>query len=172
MPAAEATNASIISVFGPLRVGDRVKVELTGTPETIQPIEQEIAADGTITLPFIGHVDATNKTPGELQNDIEKLYVPAWYKHINVTVTPPMRFFYVGGQVNKGDRFPYTGPITVTSAIQTAGGFDPFANKKKVRLTRVDGKVLFVNCVEVLDHPEKDPPVYPGDKIDVPRRFW
>ncbi len=60
----------------------------------------------------------------------------------------------------------------MTSAIQTAGGFDPFANKKKVRLTRVDGKVIFVNCVEVLDHPEKDPPVYPGDKIDVPRRFW
>lgn len=172
MPAAEATNAGANSAFGPLRVGDRVIVELSGTAERMEPIAQDVAADGTITLPFIGHVVATNKTPGEVQNDIQALYVPAWYKHISVTVTPPTRYFYVGGQVNKGDRYPYAGPITVTSAIQTAGGFDPFANKKKVRLTRVDGKVIFVNCVEVLDHPEKDPPVYPGDKIDVPRRFW
>ena len=133
---------------------------------------QEIAPDGTIQLRFIGHIQAAGKTPSQLQNDIEETYVPAWYKHVSVSVTTPMRFFYVGGQVIKGDRFPYTSPITVTAAIQAAGGFDPYANKKKVRLTRVDGTVLIINCLDVLKRPELDQPVYPGDKIDVPRRFW
>jgi polysaccharide biosynthesis/export protein VpsN len=160
------------SSFGPLRVGDRVVVEMTGTPETIQPFAQDISADGTISMNYIGHVQAAGKTPGELQDEIQAAYVPAWYKHLSVSVTPPQRFFSVGGQVNKGDRFPWTGPTTVTRAIQAAGGFDPFAAKKKVRLTRVDGTVIIVDCIDVLDHPEKDPPVYPGDKVDVPRRYW
>jgi protein involved in polysaccharide export with SLBB domain len=176
-PSAPATPSAIPpptnnTSFGPLRVGDRVIVSLSGTPETIQPIEQEIAGDGTISLPFIGRVAAAGKTPAEVQNAIQDAYVPAWYKHLSVTVTPPLRYFFVGGEVMKGDRFPYTGPITVTGAIQAAGGFDPFANKKKVQLTQVDGNVIIVNCIEVLKHPEMDPPVYPGDKIDVPRRFW
>jgi polysaccharide export outer membrane protein len=170
-PKATPTNN-----LGPLRVGDRVRVELSGTPDPIQPIEQDIAADGSINLPFIGHVPAEGKTPGQVQNDIQALYVPAWYKHINVTVTPPMRFFFVGGQVNNsgsgGGRILYSGPITVTGAIQAAGDFTPFANKKKVQLTRVDGTMFIIDCVKALKRPELDLPVYPGDKIYVPRRFW
>jgi protein involved in polysaccharide export with SLBB domain len=168
-PPAASTNTY---VRGALRVGDHVSVELTGTGETVAPIQQEISSDGTIRLPFIDTIVAVGKTPGQLQNDIHEAYVPAWYKHLSVTVTTPLRFFYVGGQVLKGDRFPYTSPITVTAAIQAAGGFDPYANRKKVRLTRVDGTVIIINCLEVLKNPAKDPPVYPGDKIDVPRRFW
>jgi polysaccharide export outer membrane protein len=171
-PPPAASTATNAYAKGALRVGDRVVVELTGTGEALQPIPQEIMTDGTIRLPFIDTIAAAGKTPGQLQNDIHEAYVPAWYKHLSVTVTTPMRFFYVGGQVLKGDRFPYTSPITVTAAIQAAGGFDPYANKKKVRLTRVDGQVIIVNCLEVLKRPELDPPVYPGDKIDVPRRFW
>jgi protein involved in polysaccharide export with SLBB domain len=160
-------------VKGALRVGDHVAVELLGTGENLLPIQKEIASDGTIGgLPFIEKIQAAGKTAAQLESDIHEAYVPAWYKHLSVTVTTPMRFFYVGGQVLKGDRFPYTSPITVTAAIQAAGGFDPYANKKKVRLTRVDGNVIIVNCLEVLKRPELDPPVYPGDKIDVPRRFW
>jgi polysaccharide export outer membrane protein len=168
-PAAASTN---LPSNGALRVGDRVVVELTGNMETIQPVAQEIASDGTIKLPYIGKILAEGKTPAVLQNDIQEAYVPAWYKHINVTVTPPLRYFSVGGQVTKPDRFAYTAPITVTAAIQAAGDFTPFANKKKVQLTRVNGKVIIINCLEVLKHPELDPPVYPGDKVDVPRRFW
>lgn len=160
---------------GALRPGDHVTIELTGTGEstTTPPQSYEISADGAIVLPFIGRIQAAGKTAAQLQNDIVEAYVPAWYKHVNVTVTTPLRFFYVGGQVIKGDRFAYTSPITVTAAIQAAGGFDPYANKRKVRLTRSsNGKVIIIDCKKVLDHPELDPPVYPGDKIDVPRRYW
>jgi polysaccharide biosynthesis/export protein len=175
-PESAAPSATVAStnppVNGALRVGDRVVVELTGNPEVIQPVGQEIASDGTIKLPFIGKVLAAGKTPAQLQIDIQDLYIPKYYKHVNVTVTPPLRFFSVGGQVEKGDRFPYTAPITVSAAIQAAGGFNPYANKKKVQLTRPDGTIIIINCIDVLKHPDRDPPVYPGDKIDVPRRYW
>ena len=57
-------------------------------------------------------------------------------------------------------------------AIASAGGFTDFANKKKVKLTRVDGRTQTVNCVKALDNPSLDLEVYPGDKIHVPRRLW
>lgn len=167
----------------PLYVADKVDVTFSETPEPITPnnlVQTEIKGDGTINLPDIGPVPAAGKTPGELEKIIQEKYVPAYYKHLTVTVTPSMRFFYVGGQVNGGNtsgqgggRYPYSGPITVTQAIYSAGDFTPFADKKHVRLTRrKDHNVITINCVQALKHPEKDIPVYPGDRIDVPRRWW
>ena len=158
----------------PLRISDRLKIDLTGTPETIEPSEQEIKEDGTINIQLIGRVQAAGKTPGQGEKDIQDALVPRYYAHANVTVTPSGRFFYVGGETgpsSSGGRIIFSGPITVTRAIDAAGGFSPFANKKKVRLTRVDGKSLIVNCRKAVLHPELDPPVYPGDRIYVPRRF-
>ena len=61
----------------------------------------------------------------------------------DVTVTAPViRYFYVSGEVNPGSsggRIPYTGQITVSRAIAAAGDFNPFADRKHVRLYRVDG---------------------------------
>jgi polysaccharide export outer membrane protein len=169
-PQAEVHNA----LTDPLRVSDRVKIEFSSTPEPIDPVEQEVAADGTISVQFVGPIAAAGKTPAQLAGDIETALKPKYYAHLSVSVTPVARFFYVGGEINQGGpggRILYSGPITVTRAIDAAGGFDPFANKRKVKLTRVDGHQSIVNCIKAIDHPEKDLPVYPGDRIYVPRRF-
>jgi len=161
----------------PLRISDRVKIEIFGTPEPTTPSEQEIGGDGTVRLDLVGSVPAVGKTPVQVAKDIQDALVPKYYAHVAVTVTPSGRFFYVGGEVNSGGagggggRIIYSGPITLTRAIDAAGGFNPFANKKKVRLTRVDGTVLIVNCRQAVLHPEDDRPVYPGDTIFIPRRF-
>src|SRR5579862_6933746 len=105
---SRATSTNTLGV-GALRVGDRVVVEFqTGNSEVIPSVPQEIAADGSIKLPFVGNILAVGKTPAQLQNDIQEAYIPKYYQHLNVTVTMPTRFFSVGGFVNKGDRFPYT----------------------------------------------------------------
>jgi polysaccharide export outer membrane protein len=162
------------ALMDPLRVSDRIKIEFSGTPEPIDPVEEEVAADGTVNVQFAGHIQALGKTPAKLAKDIEDALVPKYFAHLSASVTPTGRFFYVGGEISQngsGGRMLYQGPITVTRAIDAAGGFSPFANKKKVRLTRVDGTQIIVNCVKAIDHPEKDPPVYPGDRIYVPIRF-
>jgi protein involved in polysaccharide export with SLBB domain len=160
----------------PLRVGDNIRVDFSGTPTPIPFIQTDIKGDGTIRLDFIGDVKADGLTPGELERCIETNYVPAYYTHLNVTVTPVVRYFYVEGEVNGGTgggRIAYEGPITVTRAIAAAGDFNPFADRKKVKLYRVNAKTaITVNCIKALDDPSLDLPVYPGDKVVVRRRLW
>jgi protein involved in polysaccharide export with SLBB domain len=157
----------------PLRIGDRIKVELTGIPDSIPALEQDIKEDGSINLPYVGRVIAAGKSPSKFEQELTAKYLSGYFTHISVTVTPVARFFYVGGQVNNtsGGRIIYTGPITVMGAIQAAGDFTPFSDRKHVQVTRVDGTIVKVNCIEAIKHPEKDIPIYPGDRIWVGRRF-
>jgi polysaccharide biosynthesis/export protein VpsN len=153
-------------------VGDTVTVDFSGTadliPEHIEPIKE----DGTITLPYIGPVRALGRTAGELQNDIHDLYVPKYYVRLTITVSSPQRVFYVGGEVKQPGRQLYVGETTVTKAIQAAGDFTDFANRSKVWLIRSTGDRIKVNCNKALQDPSLDPPVYPGDQIQVPRRIF
>ena len=131
-----------------------------------------IAEDGTITLPLIGKVQAAGKTPGELQDDITKLYVPAYFVSLAVTVTAQSRVYYVGGEVMHPGPEVYIGETTVTKAIQAAGDFTQFANHKKVWLTRADGTRIKVNVDKALGDSTADLPVFPGDQIYVKRRYF
>ncbi len=124
-PPKQAQSATPGALTDPLRVSDRVKIEVFGTPETIPVSEQEISGDGTVSLDLVGHIQAAGKTPGQLEKDIQEALVPKYYAHANVTVAPSGRFFYVGGEVSAvggGGRIIYSGPITVTRAIDAAGG--------------------------------------------------
>ena len=155
-----------------LRIGDTVRVVLSNVSSTqIPPHEEQIKQDGTITLSLIGPVQAAGKTSGELQNELQKLY-SKYYREMNVTVQTPDRSYSVGGQVRAPDRKPYVGPTTVIKAIQSAGDFTDFAKRKKVQLTRANGKTYTVNCDKALKDPRLDLPVYPGDSIHVPRRTF
>jgi protein involved in polysaccharide export with SLBB domain len=67
----------------------------------------------------------------------------------------------------------YSGPITVTRAIAAAGDFNPFGDRKRVKLFRVNATTaITVNCIKALENPTLDLPVYPGDKIVVKRKLW
>ena len=79
------------------------------------------------------------------------------------------RFYYVGGEVKGGGQRPYTGRITATQAIEAAGGFTDFSNKKKVQIIRADGRIQWLNAKAALKDPKLDLWIYPGDKIHVRR---
>jgi polysaccharide export outer membrane protein len=157
-----------------LRVGDTLMITFTDTPNPLSPFEEKIKEDGTITLLLNQVFKADGTTPGDLAKDIRKRYVPDYFKNMTVTVKQQdnTRWYYVDGEVRAPNRQIYASRITVSRAIASAGGFTDFANKKKVKLTRVDGRTQIVNCPKALDNPKLDPEVYPGDKIHVPRRIW
>ena len=131
-----------------------------------------IADDGTISLPLIGRIQAAGKTPGELQDDIDKAYVPQYFLHLTTTVTAQSRVYYVGGEVMHPGPEVYVGQTTVTTAIQAAGDLSQFASHSRIWLTRPDGTRIQVNYDKALNDPAQDPPVFPGDKIEVHRRYW
>jgi protein involved in polysaccharide export with SLBB domain len=153
-------------------IGDTVTVDYSGTADAIPENVQTITEDGTITLPYIGAIRAVGLTSGELQNEIYTNYVPKYYVRLTVTVSSPQRVFYVGGEVKQPGRQLYIGETTVTKAIQAAGDFTDYANRKKVLLIRNNGEIIKVNCIKALQDPSLDPPVYPGDQIQVPRRIF
>jgi protein involved in polysaccharide export with SLBB domain len=167
---AGATNAMNLP---PLVVGDTVLIQFDGPPTQLPPQEKPITDDGTITLPDIGRIQAAGKTPGELENDIQNRYVPAIYTHLTVTVKRTSdAVYYVRGEVKGPGRMIYTGPITVSKAITSAGDFNDFANHKNVYLIRTNGQRFKLNLDKILNGDAPDPPVFPGDQIEVKRRVF
>ena len=168
-PAAPDSNDSTAARF---HVGDTVTVDYSGTPDKLPENVQTVTEEGSITLPYIGTIRAVGLSAGELQKEIHDLYVPRYYTQLTVTVTGVQRVFYVGGEVKLPGRQQYIGEITVTKAIQSAGDFTDFANRKNVKLIRANGQVIKVNCTKAAQDPSLDPPVYPGDQILVSRRIF
>jgi len=156
------------------RPGDHIRIELSGVGPTmtqIQPRVEEVKGDGTINIEYLNAIHVVGKTAKEVEQIIYTNYVPNIYKAATITVMPMEMLFYVGGQVNHPGSILYNGKITCTKAIQAAGDFTDFADRKNVQLTRANGKVIYVNYDKALKDPALDPEVFPHDQITVDRRM-
>jgi protein involved in polysaccharide export with SLBB domain len=157
-----------------LQAGEAITVSLSDISVQLPPMEQTVKGDGTITLWYSKTFNVAGKTRGQVEKEIHDKYVPDYWVNATVTVSHQVqsRFYYVGGEVKIPGRQVYIGRITVTRAIQSAGDFTDWANKKKVQLIRSNGEKKVINCVKALEKPELDLEVFPGDKIYVPRRIF
>lgn len=162
-----------VGALARLSVGDTITITLVGPPDPQTPLEKPITDDGTITMPDVGRIQAAGKTPGQLEDAIHDKYVPAIYTHLSVTVKiTGDRVYFVRGEVHSPGRLVYVGPITVSKAITSAGDFTDFANHHRVYLTRSNGKRFKLDCDKILSGEAPDPPVLPGDQIEVKRRIF
>lgn len=172
-PVASATPGSTNRLGADLlSPGEKVTLEFLDLPTIMPPLVQTIRDDGVITLPLSLEIAAAGKTKGQLQDEIHALYVPKYYRRLTVNIKTEDRFFFVGGEVKQPGRQLYIGEMTVLKAIQSAGDFTDFAKKKKVELTRANGQKATINCEKARRDPKLDWQVFPGDAINVPRRFW
>jgi protein involved in polysaccharide export with SLBB domain len=157
-----------------IKVGDTLIISFADTPNPLPAFEIKVPQEGTISLLYNKPFIVIGKTRSQVQREIRAVYVPDYFKNLTVIVVhqSSTRFFYVGGEVKLQGRVIYAGPITVTRAIQSAGDFTDFAQKKKVRLTRANGHTEIINCIKALTNPSMDKEVYPGDQIHVPRKLF
>lgn len=153
------------------RAGDKITVILTDFPGGPAQYEQQIADNGSITLHLNQAFVAANRTRSQLQDEIHQRYVPSYYQRMTVVVRPLEQFFFVQGEVRAQNRYPFSSGMTVLKAITTAGGFTPFADERNVTITRGNGRQETVDCKRAKDDPRLDLLIYPGDQIEVPRRF-
>jgi len=157
-----------------LRAGDTVDIRLSGVPsEEIGSFATTQAIDdgGMINLSYIGKIKVVGMDSSVVQQMIEtKLKEEKIYTNPTVTVTPQVgtRLVNVTGEVKAAGRLPYTADLTVMNAIGGAGGFNDFADKKHVKLTR-NGKVQELDATKFSKDPSKDVKVLPGDQIFVPQ---
>jgi len=156
-----------------LRVGDSVSITFSDTPQPLLAgaLVTTVGEDGRLTgLPLGVSVQAAGKTPAQVQEDIQKAYVPRYFLRLTANVKPDLRWYYVGGEVRLPNRQQYAGDMTVLRAIDTAGGFTDFANKKKIELRRANGQSITINAEKARKESKLDYPVYPNDQVWVPKK--
>jgi protein involved in polysaccharide export with SLBB domain len=84
---------------------------------------------------------------------------------------PAARFVNVGGAVRTPMRVPFTEDMTLLTAINAAGGFNDFADQKRVRLLRGSEVKLF-DVRQFRKNPSKDVGLQPGDRVEVPQTLF
>lgn len=151
-----------------LRPGDTMIVSLLGIPEPINSSVQ-IDEQGLIRLQYIGAVSAAGLTIAELSDAIRAAYITKkFYTTLDVSVNVTERYVYIGGEVQRPGRIVWSPDLTLSKAVQSAGGFTLYAKETKVTLTR-DRKAHDFDVKLGQRQPEQDPLLFPGDSIQVPR---
>jgi len=97
-----------------------------------------VRPDGMISIPLLGDVKASGKTPLQLAAEIaDKL--KKYIQDPNVTVTVNgmnSKKVYLIGEVARTGPIQLTPGMTLLEAITTAGGVTPYANSKKIYILR------------------------------------
>ncbi|MGB9074398.1 MAG: polysaccharide biosynthesis/export family protein [Terriglobales bacterium] len=135
-----------------------------------------VRPDGKISLPLIGELQASGRTPRQLQEEIAKKlkdYVAEPEVNVIVQEIKSQKFNVLGMVMHPGS-YTLTKPMTVIDAIAMAGGFRDFAKQKDVYVLRRDvgGKQnrLPFNYKDVIKgrSPEQNVELQSDDTVVVP----
>jgi polysaccharide biosynthesis/export protein len=135
-----------------------------------------VRSDGRISLPLIGEMQASGRTPRQLEAEVtRKLKDFVTDPEVTVVVQEiKSQKFNILGMVSHPGSFPLTKPMTVVDAIATAGGFRDFAKQKDIYVLRRDasGKQvrLAFNYKDVIKgrHSEQNVELQSNDTLVVP----
>lgn len=116
--------------------GDVLQLFVWKEPELTR--ELTVRLDGRISVPLLGDVEATGRTPAQLAADLSKRFtrfLEAPQVTLGVAQANSTRF-YVLGQVNKPGDFPLAGRTSVLQGLALAGGFKDFAKTDSIVIIR------------------------------------
>lgn len=145
LPPALSAGAAEPRVSGDyqLQPGDVVRVQVFQEPDMDR--ELRVSQDGQISLPMIGQIEVKDRTLTSVEKNVRDLYDRDYLVNpqVNITIiTYQRRTVNVMGAVNapQAVEYPPEQSLTLIDAISRAGGFNRFADRKKVRLTRSTGE--------------------------------
>ena len=145
-----------------LASGDVVKLTFSSAPELNQ--SQKVRADGKLSLPLVGEVDAAGKTVGQLQSALVEIYKPQLKTpEVTVSLESSLTTVTVSGAVNKPDRIAFERPTTVLQAIMQAGGPNEYGTLKRVRLIRTVNGIQKSQVMDLHDIGKEMKPFYVRD---------
>jgi polysaccharide biosynthesis/export protein len=122
-------------VIGP---DDVLAVNVWKEPEISRTLP--VRPDGNISLPLMGDLMASGRTPVQLQKEI-KDHLVEYLSNPEVTVLvqeAKSHKFNIIGEVEKPGSYVMGGPMTVLDAIALAGGVRDFARTTKIYVLRVN----------------------------------
>jgi polysaccharide export outer membrane protein len=117
--------------------GDVLAISVWKQPDISRTLP--VRSDGRISLPLVGEVQATGRTPLKLERDITDR-LQSFLTEPEVTVIVEQinsQKFNILGRVGKPGSYPLSNPTTVLDAIALAGGCREFAKQKAIYILRV-----------------------------------
>jgi polysaccharide export outer membrane protein len=171
--ATAATPTNLISI-DKVYVGDQIRVVMDA-PAPIPPTETTVPESGTITIHMGERIQVAGRRTEDIAQEITQIFTEKKQVfrpgRLTVTVQVYGRSVSVGGDVRNTGSFPFEGGMTVLKAINRAGGFTEWADRTEVQVTRLNGQQLTVDCKAAVRKPSLDLPLFPGDRIHVPRKI-
>lgn len=128
-----------------------------------------VRPDGRISIPLIGEVQASGRTPVQLATEIAELLKASFIRSPNVNVgltAIHSKKYFIQGEVYKPGSYDLVVPTTVLEALVNAGGFKDFADQKHIVIVRGLKRLPF-NYKDVIKgkHVEQNIRLDPGDII-------
>src|SRR6185312_15253482 len=148
-----------------LDAGDKLRVVVFGQDALSNTYT--VDAEGRVSLPLIGAVQARGLTTAKLSSAITARLKQSFIRDPSVAVEiETYRPFFVLGEVTFPGQYPYVPNMTAENAIAIAGGFSPRAYRYTITLTRK------IQGVPVKAKLPLRYPVHPGDTIEVSERWF
>lgn len=167
-PYAAASGQAVVTEQYPeikLSAGDKLRVTVFGEDKLSGDFDLDL--NGNASLPLAGTVNLAGQTKQQAEATIARKLRSEYLRNPKVTVdVTSFRPFYVIGQVERPGEFPYRNRLNIISAMAVAGGPTFRASKSKVFIQR--------GGVGAFEEVELSPsiPVFPGDIIRVPERYF
>jgi len=155
-------------------IGADDQLQVTVWKETALTGTLTVRPDGDISMPLLGDVVASGKTPMQLADVISaglKKYMNDPTVTVTVSQVNSKRVFMIG-QVGHVGPIMISPGMTVLQAIASAGGLTPYANGKKIYILRgpqgAQKKIPFNYKTALRDGNQQGVALEPGDTIVVP----
>jgi polysaccharide biosynthesis/export protein len=154
--AADSTGLPIDPKTYVIGAEDILNITVWKEPELSRP--KGVRPDGKITLPIIGDIQAAGLTPERLAAQLKQA-LSQGINNPDVTVeviqVNSKRYTVTGG-VNRPGMYPLVMATRVFEALNGAGGFREFANKKDILIMRANGEILHFNYNDYLKGKKRD----------------
>jgi polysaccharide export outer membrane protein len=164
LPIAGASSPARAQSSYKLGTGDKIKVTIFGEEDASG--EYEVDSTGAISVRLLGRVQVKGLSVSEVEQTlIDQYRSRGFFKNPRISIElTNLRPFFILGEVEKRGSYPYVNGLTIAQAVAIAGGYTYRASRGRITIQRV-------GAPHEVPAQENDP-VYPGDIIRVPERFF
>src|SRR4029079_16216547 len=167
---------------GALQPGDPINISVYQDPKLDRTVV--VGPTGMISFPLAGPIRAGGLTPAQLENVLRQRLKGRFTEEPDVTVsvaalrTPEEDLkprLYITGEVLRPGNYVIRKRIDIMQAIALAGGFSPFAAKRRIQVRR---KINGTESIFVFNYDDffygtnlaDNVGLFPGDVVIVPER--
>jgi protein involved in polysaccharide export with SLBB domain len=163
-PNVNSDAGHVASLGYRLGTGDKLKITVFGEEDASG--EYEVDATGSISARLLGRMTIKGMTVSEVERALAEQYSSrGFFRSPRISIELiNLRPFFILGEVEKRGSYPYINGLTVAQAAAIAGGYTRRAGVSRITIQRQGGGKE--------EPASEDTPVYPGDVVRVPERFF